>query len=73
MDINYTKTTEQDIADYIEELKKGGKKTSTASRSLATIRSFYQFLLRTKKIKEDPTTGLQSPKIEKKCINFRRS
>ncbi len=64
--INYLKATEKDIEDYIEELKKEGKKTSTASRSLATIRSFYQFLLRTKKVKEDPTIGLQSPKIEKR-------
>ena len=42
------------------------KKTSTISRNLATIRSFYQFLLRTKKIKKDPTVGVQSPKVEKK-------
>ncbi len=65
-DINYIKVTEKDINDYIDELKKEGKKTSTASRGLATIRSFYQFLLRTKKVKADPTTGIQSPKIEKK-------
>ncbi len=65
-DINYLKATEKDIEDYIEGLKNEGKKTSTASRSLATIRSFYQFLLRTKKVKEDPTVGLQSPKIEKR-------
>lgn len=65
-DINYLKITEKDINDYIDELKKQGKKTSTASRGLATIRSFYQFLLRTKKVKADPTIGIQSPKIEKR-------
>ncbi len=65
-DINYLKITEKDINAYIDELKKEGKKTSTASRGLATIRSFYQFLLRTKKVKIDPTTGIQSPKIEKR-------
>ena len=42
------------------------RKTSTVSRNLASIRSFYQFLLRTRKIKEDPTEGIQSPKIEKR-------
>ena len=42
------------------------KKTSTISRNLATIRSFYQFLVKTKKIKKDPTVGVQSPKVEKK-------
>ncbi len=65
--INYAKAKEEDIKDYLKELQKEGKKTSTASRSLASIRSFYQFLLRTKKAKNDPTTAIQSPKIEKKA------
>lgn len=64
--INYAKAKEDDIKDYLEEIQKEGKKTSTASRSLASIRSFYQFLLRTKKAKGDPTVSIQSPKIEKR-------
>ena len=64
--INYAKAKEEDIKDYLKELQKEGKKTSTASRSLASIRSFYQFLLRTKKAKGDPTVSIQSPKIEKR-------
>lgn len=65
-DINFSKATEENIEDYLKELQKEGKKTSTVSRSLATIRSFYQYLLRTKKVKEDPTVSIQSPKIEKR-------
>lgn len=65
-DINYTKVTEEDIEDYIEYVKKEGKKSSTISRNLATLRSFYQFLMRNKKVKIDPTLGLQAPKIEKR-------
>lgn len=65
-DINFSKATEENIEDYLKELQKEGKKTSTASRSLATIRSFYQYLLKTKKVKEDPTVSIQSPKIEKR-------
>lgn len=64
--INYAKAKEEDIENYLVELQKEGKKTSTASRSLASIRSFYQFLLRTKKAKADPTISIQSPKIEKR-------
>lgn len=64
--LNYSKITEDEITDYLKDLKRIGKKTSTISRSLATIRSFYQFLLKTKKIKEDPTSKMQSPKIEKR-------
>ncbi|HOZ54654.1 MAG TPA: site-specific tyrosine recombinase XerD [Clostridia bacterium] len=67
---NYSKTDEKTISEYLEHLETIGKKASTISRNLASIRSFYQYLLRTKKVKEDPTTSLQSPKIEKRvpCI-----
>lgn len=65
-DINYAKVTEEDIENYIDTLKSEGKKTSTVSRSLATIRSFYQYLIRIKKVKEDPTVGMKSLKIEKR-------
>ena len=64
--LNYLKIDNEDIEKYFKALKMLNKKTSTISRNLATIRSFYQFLLRTKKIKVDPTAGVQSPKVEKK-------
>ncbi len=64
--LNYLKINHEEIDKYFESLKDMNKKTSTISRNLATIRSFYQFLLRTKKIKKDPTIGVQSPKVEKK-------
>ena len=64
--INYLKVTEDDIKKYLKELKKIGKKTSTISRSLASIRSFYQYLAKNKKVKSDPTANVQSPKIEKR-------
>ena len=68
--INYTKITKEEVENYIDYLKKIGKKTSTISRNIASIRSFYQFLVRTKKIKKDPTDGIQSPKIEKKASSI---
>ena len=64
--MQYLKVTKDDIKKYLENLKNVGKKTSTISRNLASIRSFYQYLVRTKKIKEDPTEGIQSPKVEKR-------
>lgn len=64
--LQYLKVTKDDIKNYLENLKNIGKKTSTISRNLASIRSFYQYLVRTKKIKEDPTEGIQSPKVEKR-------
>ena len=67
--LQYLKVTKDDIKKYLENLKNIGKKTSTISRNLASIRSFYQYLVRTKKIKEDPTEGIQSPKVEKRVPN----
>ena len=68
--INYLKVSKEDIKKYLMYLQDMNKKTSTISRNLASIRSFYQFLLRNKKIKTDPTEGIQSPKIEKKAPNI---
>ena len=49
--------------DYLRE---ENKKESTISRNLASTRSFYQFLIRSKKIKKDPTMTIESPKVEKR-------
>ena len=64
--INYLKVDEKKIKEYLQYLQEIGKKSSTVSRSLASIRSFYQFLVRTKIIAQDPTESIQSPKIEKR-------
>ncbi len=64
--INYLKVDEKKIKEYLQYLQEIGKKSSTVSRSLASIRSFYQFLVRTKSISQDPTESIQSPKIEKR-------
>jgi len=65
-DINYSKVNEKDIKTYLQYLSDINKKASTISRNLASLRLFYQFLLRNKKVKADPTEGIQSPKVEKR-------
>ena len=64
--IDYTKVSEKDVKDYLDYLQDIGKKSSTVSRNLASIRSFYQYLVRTKKVLVDPTNNIQAPKIEKR-------
>ena len=64
--MNYLKVKPEDLTEYLSFLQDTDKKTSTISRNLASIRSFYQLLLRNKKIKVDPSAGVQAPKIEKK-------
>ena len=65
-EIHYNRVKEEDIKNYISELHENGKKASSISRCIASIRSFYQFVLKNKKIKVDPTANIQSPKIEKR-------
>ena len=64
--LNYNKLKTEDIRNYIQYLHENGKKASTISRSLASIRSFYQYEVKNRKVKVDPTEGIQSPKIEKR-------
>ena len=63
--IKYNKVSESDTKEYIEHLKEQGKKPSTISRTIASIRAFYQYEVKTQKIEEDPTEKIQSPKIDK--------
>lgn len=63
--LNYGKIKQEDIKDYLQHLQEIGKKTSSISRSLASIRSFYQYEVRNKKVKVNPTEGVQAPKVEK--------
>ena len=66
IEVRYTHVHEEHIKKYIEELNEMGKKASTISRNIASIRSFFQFLVRKGKISKDPTANIQSPKIEKR-------
>lgn len=64
--VNFLKATEENIKGYLTGIEEQGKKLSTVSRNLASTRAFYQYLVRIKKIKKDPTVKLHSPKIEKR-------
>ena len=65
--IDYKEVNNENVLGYLDYLKGLDKKDSTISRHLASIRLFYQYLLKNKIVKEDPTKGIQSPKIEKKA------
>ena len=65
-EIHYNRVKEEDIKNYIAELQENGKKASSISRCIASIRSFYQFVLKNKKVKVDPTANIQSTKKKKR-------
>ena len=63
---DYNNLTDEGIKTYIKYMQEIGKKPSTISRGLASIRSFYQYEVKNKVVEIDPTEGIQSPKIEKR-------
>ncbi len=58
--------TTDHIKNYLAYLKKLGYSSTSASRSLSAIKSFHKFLFLEKYTKTNPTTNLQSPKLDKK-------
>lgn len=58
--------SKEDIDKYIKSMKKEGYKASSATRTLATLRSFYKFLLSSNKVNIDPTVDVVGPKVLKK-------
>ncbi|MCX7749752.1 MAG: site-specific tyrosine recombinase XerD [Clostridia bacterium] len=63
---NISNTNKTTVITYLLHLKKKGRATSTISRNLASIRSLYQYIAKNKIIDHDPTSDLESPKVEKK-------
>lgn len=61
-----SKTNEDVVNEYLVTLKEKGRSASTISRNLASLRSFYKYTTKNKHNEVDPTTGLESPKIERK-------
>ena len=60
---NTTKTT---VLTYLLKLQKDGKANATVSRTLASLRSFYTYVNETGERMADPTSNLETPKVEKK-------
>jgi integrase/recombinase XerD len=59
-------STKQQITGYISLLKKQGKAPATVSRSMVSIRAFYQFLVRERILDKDPSMNMETPKLEKR-------
>lgn len=58
-----TKTT---VLTYLLQLQKSGKASSTVSRTLASLRSFYLFMMQNGCVSSNPTSNLEAPHVEKK-------
>lgn len=54
------------LNSYILYLEKEGRKPATISRSIASMKAFYHYMVQEKKLEIDPSEKLKAPKIEKK-------
>jgi integrase/recombinase XerD len=63
---DYGDVTSARLNVYIMGLESKGLSSATISRSIASVKSFYLYLLKRGYVKSDPTEQLKAPKIEKK-------
>ncbi|MCR5303382.1 MAG: site-specific tyrosine recombinase XerD [Lachnospiraceae bacterium] len=55
------------LSDYIDHLGQAGLSASTISRNIASIKTFYHYLLQKELVSEDISLSLKAPKVEKKA------
>jgi len=58
------------VRDYLADLREKNYQKTTVVRKLATIRSFYKFLLKKGHVTTNPLTEIQTPKVEKRLPHF---
>ncbi|MBO5505478.1 MAG: site-specific tyrosine recombinase XerD [Clostridia bacterium] len=63
--LNYLSLNNTEILTYMNRMQEEGMSPATVSRNLASIRSFYIYLMRKKKVSDDPTFNIRSLKKEK--------
>lgn len=59
-------TTNTTVLSYLLYLQKEGRASSTVSRTLASLRSYYLFMMQNGVVKSNPTSNLEAPHVEKK-------
>lgn len=57
--------TETNLNAYVMFLEREGRKPATVSRSIASMKAFFHFLEKERRIESDPAWRLKAPKIEK--------
>jgi len=54
------------VEEYIEHLKDIGRANTSISRTTASLRKFYDYLVKNERIKSNPITGIEVPRVKKK-------
>lgn len=63
-------TTKTTVLSYLLYLQKEGRASSTVSRTLASLRSYYLFMMQNGVVKSNPTSNLEAPHVEKKITKI---
>ena len=61
-----SKVTETNIYSYILELEKNNRSAATIARTIVSIKGFFSYLMKYRKISIDPSERIKPPKVEKK-------
>ena len=67
---DFTEVSNAMIIAYVLYLKKLGRTTSTINRKIASVRSFYNFLIRRGDLTENPVAQVRTPKQEKREVQY---
>ncbi|HOK56210.1 MAG TPA: tyrosine recombinase XerC [bacterium] len=67
---DFEKVEYEDFISFIGKLKNSKLKEKTIGRKVASLKSFYKFLVMRKYIRKNPAILIQSPKIPEKLPNF---
>lgn len=62
--------TSTEIIAFLHNCRSRGKSAATVNRKLASVRSFFNYLVESEVMSSNPTTGIKSPKIERKELEF---
>ena len=65
-EISLVDVVARDVEEYAAVLSRKGKSPATVTRSVASIKSFYQFLVIKQVMNQNPTKGVVPAKVERK-------
>ena len=63
-------TSSTEIVAFLHNLKINGKSAATVNRKLASVRAFFNFLINSGLIQNNPTVDIKSPKIERRELEY---
>lgn len=58
------------VVSYLLRLKGDNKSAATVNRKLASVRAYFNFLLERGIVRQNPSSGIKSPKIERKELEY---